>query len=268
MASASSSSDFEPSPATTTTPIWLGSPSTNSCAVAWSNRAKVAPFAPSWPANFARPTTVNSREASSVVMETVSPTTMSPFFADARSMTTWSSAEGPAPSLRVHGDGAPSCHTPPYWGGPSPPMILPSAVEMAAVPLTSAWAEATPGTANTSSSTLASMLARRSSPNSPSMTSDERTNASVEAYALANSLSKLPLMVSVNTNTPDRNAVPAMTASAVSTRRPLRLQMFFRLSLNIGHSPKCFMRSSTRSAVGSIISSTILPSARKITRSA
>ena len=62
--------------------------------------------------------------------------------------------------------------------------------------------------------------------------------------------------------------VPAMTASDVSSSRPLRARMFFSASLNMAHSPKRFMRSSTRSAVGSSISSTTLPSARKMTRSA
>ena len=67
---------------------------------------------------------------------------------------------------------------------------------------------------------------------------------------------------------PARKDVPRMTAREVSSSRPLRARMPFRASLNIGHSPKRFMRSSTRSAVGASISSTTLPSARKITRSA
>ena len=55
----------------------------------------------------------------------------------------------------------------------------------------------------------------------------ERTNASVLANALAKILSNVPRIVSLKTNTPDRNVVPAMIASAVSARRPLRARTFF-----------------------------------------
>ena len=73
--------------------------------------------------------------------------------------------------------------------------------------------------------------------------------------------------VSEKMNVPARNDVPRMTASDVSSRRPFRARMPFSAKLNIGQSPNRFIRSSTRSAVGSVISSTTLPSARKITHS-
>ena len=77
------------------------------------------------------------------------------------------------------------------------------------------------------------------------------------------------LMVSVSTSVPAVNATPSITARAVVTSRSFRANSPCRTILNIAaHSPKRFIRSSTRSAVGSRISSTIRPSARNTIRSA
>ena len=77
------------------------------------------------------------------------------------------------------------------------------------------------------------------------------------------------VMVSVSTSVPAVNATPRITARAVVTSRSFRASRLCRTILNISaHSPKRFSRSSTRSAVGSRISSTIRPSARNTMRSA
>ena len=76
------------------------------------------------------------------------------------------------------------------------------------------------------------------------------------------------LIVSLRIIVPERNETPSITASAVSAKRSLWAKRPFSVSLNTGYSPKFLSRSSTRSAVGSSISSTILPSARNTTRSA
>ena len=75
--------------------------------------------------------------------------------------------------------------------------------------------------------------------------------------------------VSVSTRVPAVNATPRITASAVVTSRSFRANSPCRTILNMpAHSPKRRIRSSTRSAVGSRISSTICPSARNTMRSA
>ena len=74
-------------------------------------------------------------------------------------------------------------------------------------------------------------------------------------------------MVSVSTKVPDMKATPSSTARAVANRRSLRAARPLMVVLSIGlYSPNCFMRSSTRSAVGSVISSTMRPSLRNTTR--
>src|SRR4029077_6564731 len=50
--------------------------------------------------------------------------------------------------------------------------------------------------------------------------------------------SNVPRIVSLNTNTPLRNIVPAMIAAAVSRSRPLRASTFFSESLNIASLPE------------------------------
>ena len=111
------------------------------------------------------------------------------------------------------------------------------------------------------------MRSRCSAPNSASITLDERTKASVLRNTSANSESNVDRMVSEKMKVDERNAVAMTTARAVISRRVLWARTPFRLILNMAQSENCFIRSSTRSAVGARISSTILPSPRNTTRS-
>ena len=76
--------------------------------------------------------------------------------------------------------------------------------------------------------------------------------------------SNVEFMVSASTSTPLMKATPRATARNVAMSRPLCSKMPRRATLRTAQaSPNCFMRSSTFSAVGSAISSTMRPSLRK-----
>ena len=77
---------------------------------------------------------------------------------------------------------------------------------------------------------------------------------------------KLARRLSVSTNTPTTDATLTITASVVSANRIFLSSRFLMVRRSIGQSPKLFIMSSTRSGVGSINSSTIAPSTRKMTR--
>src|SRR6478735_2886919 len=126
----------------------------------------------------------------------------------------------------LHGVVGESLSALPNVGGPPPPISLPADVLIWAKPCTSPVAEATPGTACTVPISVSGIWSRVVL-NPASTLLVERTNASVLANALAKIVSNVPRIVSLKTNTPDRNVVPAMIASAVSARRPLRARTFF-----------------------------------------
>jgi hypothetical protein len=94
--------------------------------------------------------------------------------------------------------------------------------------------------------------------------------------------SKVPCMASVKISEPATNATPRMMAKALSRSRSLRATRLRQVTLSTAQAPagragpvagvagwaaSAAIRSSTRSAVGSCISSTTLPSARNTTRS-
>lgn len=109
------------------------------------------------------------------------------------------------------------------------------------------------------------------------------TRTSTPLAASAKMLSNVRCRVSVKTKEPVTNAVPSTTDRTVSSSRTLWAARLRRATLRMGFalmigSPyfavgtatasNCFIRSSTESAVGSRISSTMRPSARNTTRSA
>ncbi len=156
-------------------------------------------------------------------------------------------------------------------GGPLPsePSGLPSFAMMRANAWMSGDTSATPGTLRTLSTVSSGMRVRSCRPNSPSTTSVERTYPSMFLNTSWKRLSNVRFSVAENTEVPLRKAVPRMTAMEVMNSLALRPRIPFRMTRrNTGQFPRFFIRSSTRSGVGSRISSTTWPSARKTMRSA
>ena len=158
--------------------------------------------------------------------------------------------------------------------------LLPFCTVSPSVPTTDAKPETlprailTPGAPSTTGTRLCGTGLRGANPPWPLSSSRlARTSASTPRVASVKSLSNTLPSVSVSTNVPDMNATPNTTAMEVRTRRS-----FFAISPVIvtrhmgdvvsGYSPRLFIQSSTLAAVGSTSSPTVLPSARKTTRSA
>ena len=102
---------------------------------------------------------------------------------------------------------------------------------------------------------------------------DARTSRSTFSLIWVNRSSNVLRRLSARTNAPTTNETPTRMAMEMAMSRPIRARMLLRAIERDGvgahvSSPMNFILSSTRSAVGSAISSTILPSLRKITRSA
>ncbi len=149
----------------------------------------------------------------------------------------------------------------------APPVVtgLPCLSMNWAYPLTPPSATSLPGTDWTSASTDSGKGARWPWPK----VSLVRTATSVPLVVCSNRSLKVLLMVSVSTKVPATKPTPRTIASAVSASRSLCEVKPRTRTFHIGdQSPSRFIRSSTLSAVGSSISSTRWPSARKSTRSA
>ena len=161
---------------------------------------------------------------------------------------------------------------PPRVGAPllGLPIGVPSLPISRAYPSTPPSAAATPGTWLRAGTRDASTSGRWSPMFcGPLKTAFARTTASVPLNTVADRSLKMLVMVSVSTRVPAVNATPMITARAVVTSRRFRANRLCRTILYMSaHSPKRRIRSSTRSAVGARISSTIRPSARNTIRSA
>jgi hypothetical protein len=206
--------------------------------------------------------------ASTVV---VSPTARWPVVALCLSITTSSGACGACPATSWNGLRAGTAlQLPPRVGAPLPglPIGVPSLPISRVYPKALPSAAATPGTCLSAGSSDASIFGRSPLPMLVK-TALARTTASVPLYTLADRSLKILLMVSVSISVPAVKATPMITARAVVTSRRFRASRLWKTILTIvAHSPKRLIRSSTRSAVGWCIWSTIRPSARNTMRSA
>ncbi len=97
----------------------------------------------------------------------------------------------------------------------------------------------------------------------------ERTTTSLPLAISPKSWSNAAFIVSVSTNVPATNPIPSTMESAVSASRSFRAKRLLKVAFHMGDQASSdFSRSRMRSAVGSRISSTMWPSARKTIRSA
>ena len=169
----------------------------------------------------------------------MSPSTNSPTFAVALSMTISVGPTGRRPCSILHNPATLSVAIPPNVGGPlSTPRGVPSLPIMRAKPCTSGAASFTPGTPSTVSSALTGTEPRSSPPNSASTKLDERTYPSTSVNTSENSLSNVELSVSEKIYVPARKPVPRMMASEVRNSRPLRA----RVILNDSRSTALILR--------------------------
>ncbi len=155
-------------------------------------------------------------------------------------------------------------------GGPNVPMTLPVAGStICAYPITSPTARATPGTAATSSSTDSGIGSRSSRLLVWAVKAFSlRTSTSIDEYPVSTRSLKALVIVSVSTKVPAMKPTPSTTDSPVRSSRTFLARRLRIAARNTCQPSSDFRRSSTRSVVGSSISSTIRPSARNTTRSA
>uniref|UniRef100_A0A6J7NC55 Unannotated protein n=1 Tax=freshwater metagenome TaxID=449393 RepID=A0A6J7NC55_9ZZZZ len=228
--STSSVSDTLPSPRTTIASYESCLPLRNSAAVRSSKRANVAPPGESTVPKCAAPTRVNSRVPPTAVTLMRSPIANLPRPKELTSTAISVPSRGARPVSKRQKPMVSLPTVAPKVGGPPPglPTGLPCLSMMTANCWTEASAARTPGTSRICSTSVPEILPRCASPKSCSMTSLDRTYASTFAKTLEKRLSNVPLIVSVNTVVPVRNAVPSMTASDVSNRRVLRASTPFR----------------------------------------
>ena len=142
-------------------------------------------------------------------------------------------------------------------------------------PETSPLADATPATASTVCSSESGTGLRSSvcPPPGPACSGvnaeTDRTTTSLPAGDLPEELVERPFIVSVSTKVPATNPTPSTMESAVSASRSFRAKRLLRVACHMGDQASSdFSRSRIRSAVGSRISSTTSPSAKKTIRSA
>jgi hypothetical protein len=132
-------------------------------------------------------------------------------------MTTSSAASGASPSARVNGLSRSSTSqlAPIVMPRPLVSLAVPSACTSCAVPWIDPAAAATPSTAATRPTTVASRRAR-AEVNSPSTAAASRTMTSVPSLADSTTPSKVCSIVSVSTMVPAMKATPSTTARPVS----------------------------------------------------
>ena len=158
-------------------------------------------------------------------------------------------------------------------GAPWPPTSLPSLpTTYVENEVTSGSTRSTPGTARTRSSVLAGMPRPGAAPSSPLLPTGRTTTSLTEPVMM---LWKARSSVAVKTSEPATKATPSTMAKVLRRSRILRDHNDFHVARSTAQtSPRaawrasnCFIRSRIRSALGSRISSTTRPSARKTIRS-
>ena len=242
----------------------------NRWAVSRVNRTVRLPARLSASPKVATPTTVTSVGPDTVSTVVRSPGARSASSASERSTTTSSPARGPRPVTSRNG----LSRSDPVQAAPAGAAPMPmSSTASPSGPTT--WAYPSTRAATCSTPSMPATCSTRDSstgacwvPVKPSIVAGPRTSASVCRSASAKTPARLARMVSVKTMDPAMKATPSRTATTVETSRRLWLRSPRSVRVSTAQPSRFFMWSSTRSGVGSVMSSTTWPSARKTTRSA